>query len=93
MAIEGAFGEPLPLPVKGVCPRCLKPWIRWARSRLLCHARCVFTVRECEVLYEWMSQLKLSEQKAAELLGIKKNELRAITGPIRKNWRYAGKAA
>lgn len=46
MPVDGAIGEPSPIAQKRLCPRCREPWVRWKGSRLLCHAKCVFTLEE-----------------------------------------------
>ena len=66
-------------PVDTTCPRCGRPWQKWAGSKLPCHMKCYFTDEEQDGLLRALEESngKLSAQRIADDAGLPVSWIRA----------------
>jgi len=64
---------------------CGKPWIPWAGSRLIGHARCLYSHDEAEaLLVRFEADPRLRESMLADELGVTVSVVRATLAAARK---------
>jgi hypothetical protein len=69
------------------CPRCGKAWIKWAGSKLPCHARCLFTPELQDDIYQLRQRfVRLTADRLAADLGVPIGVIRvALTEGARRD--------
>jgi len=64
---------------------CGKPWVPWAGSRLIGHARCLYSPEEAEaLLVRFEADPRLREAQLATELGVTVSVVRATLGAARR---------
>lgn len=72
---------------------CGKPWVKWAGSRLIGHARCLYSPEEAEaLLVRFEADPRLRESTLAAELGVTASVVRATLGAAQRRRTAAARS-